>query len=789
MRTLKSFLVYCVLALGLFTRGKADVPFYIEGQGRISSYYIDATGDWWDSVSVAGVYLSLYSGTINASIGNIHFVQGSGWFGDVRWAWGSGLQPNVFLGADLNAVVPVSCTSWYSEYVGRQQLTPLTFNFSNLTFDYNGTVKTATVTPSIVGATFTADLSRGPAAGSYTVTATAVGDYTGSGSATLVINPPPPPPPPVTAEYDVSYEYNDRGELSAIRSPDGNAVATFTYSVDGRRASRWLANNTQTDYGYDDAGRMTSLRQYRRPEETNIEQQTYGYDLRDRRTYTQRNGDRGDTYGYQADGQLIDYKHNAANPTSTPTDWARAVAYAYDAVGNRLSVNDNGTAIAYGVNHANQYSSITGANIQYSDGRGNVTVWNEWSYSYDAENRLTSATKSGLTVNFAYDAAGRQVKRTTNGVSEYLIYTGAQQIERVDVNDTILESTIWGPGADEAIAGYKTGMGVFYYHGDIQGSTVAITDSNRSVLEFYRYDPYGNTTCYDSNMGVRAASAYNIRFLYTGQEYLSALGLYNYKARFYSTAIGRFLQIDPIGLSAGDINLYRYCGNGPCNGSDPSGLEDPAHNATDNSFPDFDSIKAGIGHEQNTIGGMPSSSPAAPNNEVAGSEAGRYAPTRPGTAAANEIRGSSLGRGASGVLGKIWNLPNTAVGLVWGALGFVAEAVMYPFTGTWDYKVSFANNAIQFENHPFLAPRFMPAGLTLGNTISYSSGYGPNADPAGARHETQHTYQGQITGPLYFPLHILGKAAGLLINGNTEGRANFMEKGPYSSPPRPWPWK
>jgi hypothetical protein len=50
--------------------------------------------------------------------------------------------------------------------------------------------------------------------------------------------------------------------------------------------------------------------------------------------------------------------------------------------------------------------------------------------------------------------------------------------------------------------------------------------------------------------------------------------------------------------------------------------------------------------------------------------------------------------------------------------------------------------------------------------------------------------QGQVAGPLYFPLHILGKGAGLLFNkGNTEGSANFMESGPYSYPPRPWPWK
>src|SRR5580692_12122705 len=38
----------------------------------------------------------------------------------------------------------------------------------------------------------------------------------------------------------------------------------------------------------------------------------------------------------------------------------------------------------------------------------------------------------------------------------------------------------------------------------------------------------------------------------------------------YSPTIGRFLSRDPIGLGP-DTNPYRYCGNSPTNGTDPSG--------------------------------------------------------------------------------------------------------------------------------------------------------------------------------------------------------------------------
>ncbi len=40
----------------------------------------------------------------------------------------------------------------------------------------------------------------------------------------------------------------------------------------------------------------------------------------------------------------------------------------------------------------------------------------------------------------------------------------------------------------------------------------------------------------------------------------------------YDPTIGRFLSEDPIGFDGGDPNLYRYVGNSPPNGTDPTGL-------------------------------------------------------------------------------------------------------------------------------------------------------------------------------------------------------------------------
>ena len=63
-------------------------------------------------------------------------------------------------------------------------------------------------------------------------------------------------------------------------------------------------------------------------------------------------------------------------------------------------------------------------------------------------------------------------------------------------------------------------------------------------------------------------------YMFTGRRWDEETEIYYYRARMYSSSLGRFLQRDPIGILGG-INLYGYVGNSPINYTDAYGLLNP----------------------------------------------------------------------------------------------------------------------------------------------------------------------------------------------------------------------
>ncbi|MBZ0165421.1 MAG: hypothetical protein K8I00_01350 [Candidatus Omnitrophica bacterium] len=113
----------------------------------------------------------------------------------------------------------------------------------------------------------------------------------------------------------------------------------------------------------------------------------------------------------------------------------------------------------------------------------------------------------------------------------------------------------------------------YYYHLDGLGNVRQITNSSGTIVESYDYDPYGQTTIYDSSLTDITSSGSGVGnpYMFTGRRYDEESGIYYYRRRSYDPEIGRFLQRDPLGYHD-SMNLFEYVVSNPINYVDPFGL-------------------------------------------------------------------------------------------------------------------------------------------------------------------------------------------------------------------------
>jgi RHS repeat-associated protein len=206
------------------------------------------------------------------------------------------------------------------------------------------------------------------------------------------------------------------------------------------------------------------------------------------------------------------------------------------------------------------------------DGNGNLTSYKGWTYSYDAQNRLTTASNNGVQVaSFYYDGKNRQIARNINGVIRVSVWDGWELIE--EYASPVSRTAAYLQGASGVIKSWGAN-GTFYYYQDKLGSTTHIANASGALLESYRYDLYGTPSYFNALNNQLSTSNYSVNDLYAGERWIPELGLYDLRNRFMSPELGRFLQADPVGFKGDASNLYRYCHNDSVDFSDPTGLHD-----------------------------------------------------------------------------------------------------------------------------------------------------------------------------------------------------------------------
>ena len=105
-----------------------------------------------------------------------------------------------------------------------------------------------------------------------------------------------------------------------------------------------------------------------------------------------------------------------------------------------------------------------------------------------------------------------------------------------------------------------------FYLKDHQGNTRVVTDKDGNVEETNAYYPFGGN--FTSTVNTQP-------YKYNGKELDAKNGLnwYDYGARHYDAAIGRFTTIDPLLEDSYFVNPYTYCLNNPCTRVDPTGMK------------------------------------------------------------------------------------------------------------------------------------------------------------------------------------------------------------------------
>jgi RHS repeat-associated protein len=384
------------------------------------------------------------------------------------------------------------------------------------------------------------------------------------------------------ADFHNSYFYdalNRLSRLDQVAQAGGTAVAPkrvdFGYNPDDQfvsiarfKATAGLPSDlvVQSNFNYDGIGRLTDMT-YDNPTSTVVDFD-WSFDAASRLTQFVSSVDGVSDYAYDSGDQLTAATHAAQTDE----------AYEYDENGNR-------TSTGYTTGFYNRLSSDGTYNYEYdAEGnrtkRTNINTGAVTEYTWDHRNRLVTVTdRAGdggpitQIVNHRYDVFNRWISKQVDpdgagpqpAAATRYHYDGDQLVLELDDSETVTHRYLWGPAVDQLLADEQATGEVLWAITDHLGSVRDLVDADGNVVNHIVYDSFGNAVS-ETN------AAIDHLFGFTGRPFDESTGLQNNLNRWYDPQAGRWLSEDPIGFAAGDASLYRYVGNDPLTGRDPSGF-------------------------------------------------------------------------------------------------------------------------------------------------------------------------------------------------------------------------
>src|SRR5579883_1738762 len=352
-----------------------------------------------------------------------------------------------------------------------------------------------------------------------------------------------------------TYVYDTLHRLQTLTPPTAFGSGSFGFSYDAlsRRTQMTRPNNVTTNYAYDNLSRLTSV--LHQLAGSTIDGASYTLDNAGNRTAkTDQRTAVATSYGYDSIDQLL-----SATQGATTTE-----SYTYDPVGNRLS--SLGVS-SYSNNVSNELTSTSNASFTY-DNNGNTLTKTDstgtTNYSWDFENRMTSATLpgSGGTVTFKYDPFGRRIYKSSSSGTSIYAYDENNLVEETNASGAPVARYTGILDFDQPLAMLRSGA-TSYYEQDGLGSVTSLSNTAGSLAQTYTFDSFGKLA--------NSTGSLTNPFQYTGREFDTETNLQFSRARYYDPAAGRFISEDPTGFNAG-ANFYRYVRNNSVNLTDPTGL-------------------------------------------------------------------------------------------------------------------------------------------------------------------------------------------------------------------------
>lgn len=421
--------------------------------------------------------------------------------------------------------------------------------------------------------------------------------------------------PNETYDYSIFYQLNSLNQITGItdeissQTPGQSGTSTignFSYDATGTPLENHLALANATikqTYGFNAPNWLLNINNQNQAG-SSLFQETltytsggYGgagyFDGTIASTAAQVSGQANDQlqYAYDSIGQL----QNAKAPTNTAAGQGAAPDVNYDPNGNIQNFSGSSISCAYAYNQGSQQvntiSDINSSQVIAQFGynhNGNAILMTTadskiskpfaLGFTYDPATMLAvsiaDTTQGGATLNFTYGCRNERLLKIVTGGSTpagtklYVRGTSAMPLQEIFISaDGKTRSSVnyvYGPGGLIAMRKFDgTTLDVYHILKDHLGSTRAVIDLTGNVVASYEYLTFGALS------NVNEPSPGFLPYLYTGQEFDSEIGLYNYRARFYSAAIGRFIATDP---GRQYFSPYIYASNNPVLFIDPTGM-------------------------------------------------------------------------------------------------------------------------------------------------------------------------------------------------------------------------